>query len=56
MAVAVSLLLRMDFELRVEGVQALDKDSSSKKLKRAKKRMSKGLDYQQDDESEADYA
>jgi cell division protein FtsW len=56
MAVAVSLLLRMDFELRVEGVQALNKDSSSKKLKRAKKSNDKEQAYQQDDELGDNYA
>lgn len=56
MAVAVSLLLRMDFELRVEGVQALNKDSSAKKLKRAKRKISKEANYQQDEELGDNYA
>lgn len=56
MAVAVSLLLRIDFEMRVEGVQALNKDSNAKKLRRAKRQVTEALDSVQDAEQEGFHA
>lgn len=43
MAVAVALLVRIDFEMRVDGVQALSQ-GGGKKLKHAKKKVSEVLD------------
>lgn len=50
MAVAVALLVRIDFEIRVEGVQALSQ-GGSKKLRNAKKKVTQVIEHLVDKES-----
>ena len=46
MAVATAILLRIDFEMRVEGIQALSSNKPKKKLKAAAKKTVEGADHE----------
>lgn len=50
MAVAVALLVRIDFEMRVEGVQALSTTGGAKKIKSAKKKVTDVIESLSDKE------